>query len=222
MAAEPLGQLLVVQRLPVDPGAEPLQRLRSVVSWHHLFLPDVLTIVNKNRATVWPMADGEPRPVRRYLLLINELLEERHGKHGAQSEVGSLVGLDRTYISRLARGQRVSVGIEKIDQAIQSMRIDPMYFFGAKEPRSYRDYLNHEPPFPAWADFLKTQAGQNMTPAQRSALSSLDLSSWEPTVAFYSHVLLALQSLPPDDAALSAELNKAVANARRKAGSDKS
>lgn len=180
----------------------------------------MLTAVNTVRANVWAMADGEPRPVRRYLALLNELLDERRGKHGAQSEVAELVGLDRSYMSRLANGQRVSVGIEKIEQAIQGLRLSPAYFFGPKEPRSYRDYLNHDPPFAAWAEFLQTQPGQSMTAAEKDALRSLDLASWEPTVAFYSHILLALRSLPADDAAQSLEQHALVALARRKAKTD--
>jgi transcriptional regulator with XRE-family HTH domain len=166
------------------------------------------------------MPDSEPRPVRRYLKLINELWEERGGAHGAQTALANLVGVSQGYMSKLLNGHRVSVGVEAIDGAIHGLRLNPLYFFGSKEPRTYRDYVNHEPPFAEWREFLATDLGKSLTDAERDAFRSLDLSSWEPSVAFYQQVLLAIRGLSADDAADTVAANKAAVAGRRRAKSD--
>jgi len=54
-----------------------------------------------------------------------------------------------------------------------------------------------EPPFEAWAAFVRTPRGLSMTPEQRRTLAGIPWRGMVPTVEAYSALLLGLELAKP-------------------------
>lgn len=150
-------------------------------------VPPVKTI----RATAPPVTEETERAKRRYLQLVEELgAEEGAPAHGWTTAVARRLGISQSYLSRLSRRERVGVGPEIVDKAISRLRVRRAYFYDAREPASYKEYLGKEPVFQGWRDFIDSPVGQDVTEQERTALAAFLIpDGGEPSAAFYEGVL---------------------------------
>lgn len=140
----------------------------------------------------------EERASKRYIQLIEELGNEGEGRiHGWQTRVARQVNIDQSYISRLARKEKIAPRANAIERAITALKLRPEFFYGVPEPRSYHDYtFGNEPVFQGWIEFRADHLGRSITPEERTALTSLVLpDGWDPTKGFYDGMLLNLRNL---------------------------
>lgn len=146
--------------------------------------------VNSNRATSLSVTADTERAKRRYLQLVEELgAEEGAPAHGWVTAVARRLGVNQGYLSRIHRRQR-DVGPETIDRAISKLRIRRAYFYDARLPLSYKEYLGKEPVFRGWHEFIDSPTGQDVTDEERSALAAFIIpDGGEPSAAFYEGVL---------------------------------
>lgn len=142
-------------------------------------------------------AEGE-RAKQRYLRLIEELgAEEGAPDHGWKSRVARRLGIDQSFVSRLVRRDRLSVGADSIDKAVAKLRIRREYFYDQREPTSYTDYIagGNEPTFSGWRTFRESPIGRAISEDERVALCSITLPDGaEPTAAFYEGMLYMVQN----------------------------
>lgn len=149
--------------------------------------------VNENEVTAGMVPADSERAAARYVRLVQEIGRELGMRHGWKSEVARRLDVDQSYLSRLLSRERTSVGVEKIQQAVRRMRISHEYFYGVKDPVTYRDYIvRSEPPYAAWREFLDTELGRSMTADERSTLASPRFHR-DPTVALYQGWLLHMR-----------------------------
>jgi transcriptional regulator with XRE-family HTH domain len=136
------------------------------------------------------VTEATERARRRYLQLIEELGgEEGAPAHGWVTAVAKRVNVNQGYLSRIYRRER-EVGAETIDKAIAALRIRRAYFYDARAPKSYKEYLGKEPVFSGWREFLESPAGEDITEGERLALASfLVPDGGEPNSAFYEGIL---------------------------------
>jgi hypothetical protein len=168
--------------------------------------------VNVFRATDHPVAkvptSEDVRASRRYRALVEELIREyaerndtkktqRAREHGAISHIAAELGLKQSSLSKIQSEDR-NAGSSVIRAAMKRLRIREEYFYGVKEPSSYRDYVPHgkEPIFSGWKEFLGRDSGQSMTPKEREIVALAPVpDGWEPTWQFYEAQLFAQRSL---------------------------
>jgi hypothetical protein len=155
-----------------------------------------VTTVKGIHANIADVTASTERASRRFLQLIEELgKEERAPEHGWKSRVARRMNVDPSYISILARSVRVAVGAESVEKAITALRLHRDYFYGARTPGSYKDFVGKEPPYKTWREFRESPIGRAITEQERTALASLLLpEGFEPTVAFYEGMLYMIQN----------------------------
>jgi hypothetical protein len=146
------------------------------------------------------VAEQSERAAKRYLKLIEELGDELGApKHGWKSAVARALGMDQSYISKILSRERMSIGVDAVESAVRHLRLDRDYFWGPREPRSYRDYLtkspNDGPPYPAWYEFLDSVAGKSLTADERATLASARFAHGEPTTQLYEGWLFLLRNM---------------------------
>jgi len=167
------------------------------------------------------------RANRRFLQLIEELgAEEGAPEHGWKSRVARRLGVNPSYISILARSVRVTVGADSIEKACAHLRLHRDFFYGIRNPASYRDYViaGTDPPYKAWHEFRESPIGRAITEAERVALVSIVVPDGsEPTAAFYEGMLYMIQKRLTRSEALigiemSAETDRKLAQKRKPKG----
>jgi transcriptional regulator with XRE-family HTH domain len=115
--------------------------------------------------------------------------EEGAPAHGWVTAVARRLGVNQGYLSRIHRRQR-DVGPETIDRAISKLRIRRAYFYDARPPVSYKEYLGKEPVFRGWHEFVDSPVGRDATEEERSSLAAFPIpQGGEPSAAFYEGVL---------------------------------
>jgi predicted XRE-type DNA-binding protein len=171
-----------------------------------------VTAVKDNPATTEAVA--EDRVTKRYIRLIDEMAQDLNLRHGWQSNVARQLGVDQSYVSRLYRRERDSVGLDSVELAIERLRIRPEYFHGRKEPASYKDYVGPDRgsvPYPAWAAFLRSELGQSMSADERDTLAAVRFQGGTPTLALYEGWLLLMRgALSRDELAIGVAATEAV------------
>lgn len=142
-------------------------------------------------------AEGD-RAKRRYLRLIEELgAEEGAPEHGWKSRVARRLGIDQSFVSRLVRRDRTSIGADSIDKAVMHLRLRREYFYDAREPSTYRDYIvtRKEPIYEGWREFRASPMGRALSDAELGILTSIQLpEGYDPRAAFYEGVLYMVQN----------------------------
>lgn len=145
------------------------------------------------------------RATERYQLLVQQLIAEDPDR--SQAEIGELLGVDQTHVSRLASGKR-KAGIDVIELAIRGkLRISPAFFF-AKLPTEphYRDFQGaHKLPpsmgYPALYRFLKMaeDGGISLTAREKALLTDQEWDG-DPSAETYMLMLQALRTIrAPED-----------------------
>lgn len=150
-------------------------------------------------ATLLDVTARQERASQRYIKLIEELSHEGEGRrHGWQSRVARLVDIDQSYISRLARKEKVNPRADAIERAIAKLKLRPEFFYGAQEPRTYHDYVfgANEPIFEGWREFRAKPPGNALTEEERIMLTSIVLPDGSrPSAAFYEGTLFNFRNL---------------------------
>jgi len=73
--------------------------------------------------------DTEPdHQTARYIELVNQLGDEFGKRYGWKAKVAKQLGVSRSYLSKLTKGDRHSVGAEIVSNALSSLRLDPTFF----------------------------------------------------------------------------------------------
>lgn len=234
--ADELGGLGLVQSEIVDPLLESPERPAEVHGKGiNMTVAPVKNICGKP-ATVKPSSE-DVRAQKRYVSLVEELIAEyaaasgrenpRSREWGALSHVAEALGVSQPTLSKILSGSR-QAGTSVVRRAIKRLRIRDEFFYGAREPATYRDFVarGKEPIFAAWRRFVEEpESGATMTPSERETIAmSVVPEGREPTVAFYAAHLFALRNL-----LTRAELGRVVekthevqreSDARRKPPSD--
>lgn len=146
---------------------------------------------------------------QRYLQLIEELGDEMKRVRGWKSEVSRRLGVDQSYISRLIDRERVSIGIDAVEEAVRRLRIRRDFFYDAAKPRTYHDYEDGHS-YEAWSDFVRTVSGKTMRPLERKTLESVRFYVGKPTVALYEAWLLTLRGMTQAASPAAVALNQGV------------
>ena len=71
------------------------------------------------------------RASKRYLALIEQLADESGRAWGWKSKVAKRLGVTQPFVSLVINGDR-GVGREAIEKAVESLSVDPSFFFGDK------------------------------------------------------------------------------------------
>lgn len=210
----------LVQSGVTDPPAETPQSTPSAPYDHYSGISMTVTQVKDfcgTHATVKPTPE-DARASKRYVFLVEELIREyaaasgkdsqRSREWGALSHVAETLGVSQPTLSKVLSGSR-KAGSAAVRQAIKRLRIRDEYFYGPREPASYREFMTRgkEPLFSAWRKFLEQpESGQTMTPAEREVVAMAVVPDGrEPTVAFYAAHLFALRNL-----LTRSEMNRAI------------
>lgn len=150
-------------------------------------------------ATPNDVAIVSERAATRLVMLVRELkaeYEQEHGRErGWQSAIAERLSIDQGILSALMAQKRTSVGMKYVENARKACGIKHEYFFGSREPRSYHDYVggDMDAPYQAWFEFVTTELGRSMSPAERVTLASIRFDGREPTVTLYQVFLLDLR-----------------------------
>lgn len=162
----------------------------------------------------------------RYILLVEQLAEERGHRWGWKAHVAKQLGVSPAYVSMLSSGERRGVGIDAVEKAIKRLRIDRSYFYGPHtgDPH-YRDFQSaagvpdladrHS----ALSDFLSSSVGQGVKPYELAILRGTTFDEGTPTARWYELLLTAIrEGAPPADAAASAGVTGAAEDRARARG----
>lgn len=84
--------------------------------------------------------DRQQRANARFRRLINELGDEEGRSRGWIQRVADRLDVSHGTVQKWNAGERGNVGGEVLAKAIEKLKLDPSYFYGAAEPRSYRDF----------------------------------------------------------------------------------
>lgn len=146
------------------------------------------------------------RAASRYLALAEELLREyaeantgketlRSKERGGISHVAGLLDVSQGYLSRVLDRSR-KAGDAVVRKAMRSLRVREEYFYGTKEPATYRDFVGYgkEPIHPTWREFIARHP--EITAHEREACAGAPIrEGFEPTLQFWEAQLFAQRSL---------------------------
>lgn len=151
--------------------------------------------VKVSSVTTGDVAIVSERAAQRLVLLAREFMREMDGKHGAQAAFLRRVGMDQGTLSKLLKGERISVGLQTVEKARKAFNLKHEYFHGAREPGTYHDYVGGDldAPYEAWFDFIGTELGKSMSAAERRTLASIVFEAGDPTVMTYIGFLVTLR-----------------------------
>jgi hypothetical protein len=136
------------------------------------------------RVTVVSMADDQRLPTRRFLLLIDQVAEDRRAEAGkarpSRKATAKDLGVDPSYVVKLRTESWREVGVDILTRVQSALGVQPAFFHDAalgEEPH-YRDHLvathverEADEGHPAIEHFIA--AHPEATPAQQAELRSL-------------------------------------------------
>lgn len=162
------------------------------------------------------MFDVKKKPVlaaERFIALVHQMADELGHGTGWKATVAARLGVHPSLISQLANGTRNSVGLETINNAIETLGIDAEYFHGEfGETPDYRAFMPEpvvsERParYPEVEEFLRTPLGATCSPHEAERLRSQAYKGTRPTEQSLQLLLLSFRAEgqrpqeDPDDA----------------------
>lgn len=122
--------------------------------------------------------------------LLEELIEEAGGpaSRGAKQRAMERSGIGQSHFSRIVSRER-GPGLDQFETVMARLKLRWEYFFGAVEPRTYRDFVGNR--YPALGEFLSTEEGRSARPDERVFLGSVSFVAGPPDVATYRALLAA-------------------------------